>query len=207
VRFRADLPELLRELATRFEFVWATAWQDSASLLLAPALGLPELPVVRFSRSGARRGRRRLSRPHLEAAEREALRGRASARLDRRRPAPGRLRLGRTPRRTGQADHDGAGARAHRCGRARAARLRARGRPPERRAGGPCGAPNARSALALPLPERRASAELSLLIRSSGGSTSGCPPVLTRRAPGARFVGAPRSRRARRLSPASQAAR
>lgn len=48
VRFRADLPELLAELQTRFELAWATAWQDNANLLLAPALGLSELPVVRF---------------------------------------------------------------------------------------------------------------------------------------------------------------
>ena len=27
----------------------ATAWQDNANLLLAPALGLPALPVVRFT--------------------------------------------------------------------------------------------------------------------------------------------------------------
>ena len=49
VSFRADLPEVLVELAARYELAWATAWQDSANLLLAPALGLPALPVIRFT--------------------------------------------------------------------------------------------------------------------------------------------------------------
>jgi hypothetical protein len=48
VSFRADLPEVLAELAARYELAWATAWQDNANLLLAPALGLPALQVVRF---------------------------------------------------------------------------------------------------------------------------------------------------------------
>jgi len=49
VSFRADLPEVLVELAARYELAWATAWQDNANLLLAPALGLPALPVIRFT--------------------------------------------------------------------------------------------------------------------------------------------------------------
>jgi hypothetical protein len=49
VSFRADLPEVLAELAARYELAWATAWEDNANLLLAPALGLPALPVVRFA--------------------------------------------------------------------------------------------------------------------------------------------------------------
>jgi hypothetical protein len=49
VSFRADLPEVLAELAARYELAWANAWQDNANLLLAPALGLPTLPVVRFT--------------------------------------------------------------------------------------------------------------------------------------------------------------
>ncbi len=49
VSFRADLPEVLAELAALYELAWATAWQDNANLLLAPALGLPTLPVVRFT--------------------------------------------------------------------------------------------------------------------------------------------------------------
>ena len=49
VSFRADLPDVLAELAAHYELAWATAWQDHANLLLAPALGLPALPVVRFT--------------------------------------------------------------------------------------------------------------------------------------------------------------
>ncbi len=52
VSFRADLPEVLAELATCYELAWATAWEDNANLLLAPALGLPALPVVRFAHRG-----------------------------------------------------------------------------------------------------------------------------------------------------------
>jgi hypothetical protein len=56
VSFRADLPEVLGELAARYELAWATAWQDNANLLLAPALGLPALPVVRFTDPAADEG-------------------------------------------------------------------------------------------------------------------------------------------------------
>ena len=49
VWFRADLPEVLAELAADYELAWATAWQHHANLLLAPALGLPALPVVHFT--------------------------------------------------------------------------------------------------------------------------------------------------------------
>ena len=52
VLFRADLPEVLAELAACYELAWVTAWEDNANLLLAPALGLPELPVVRFVHPG-----------------------------------------------------------------------------------------------------------------------------------------------------------
>jgi hypothetical protein len=38
----------LRELATRFELVWATGWGANANRLLAPLLELPELPVIAF---------------------------------------------------------------------------------------------------------------------------------------------------------------
>ena len=38
----------LRELATRFQIVWATAWGADANRLLAPLLQLPDLPVIRF---------------------------------------------------------------------------------------------------------------------------------------------------------------
>lgn len=36
----------LRELATRFQLVWATAWGAEANRLLAPLLLLPQLPVI-----------------------------------------------------------------------------------------------------------------------------------------------------------------
>jgi HAD domain in Swiss Army Knife RNA repair proteins len=49
VWFRADLPDVLTELAAHYELAWATAWHEHANLLLAPALGLPALPVVHFS--------------------------------------------------------------------------------------------------------------------------------------------------------------
>ena len=49
VWFRADLPEVLAELAAHYELAWATAWHEHANLLLAPALGLPALPVVHFT--------------------------------------------------------------------------------------------------------------------------------------------------------------
>lgn len=42
----------LRELATVFELVWGTTWEDRANVLIAPILGLPTLPVVHFDRSG-----------------------------------------------------------------------------------------------------------------------------------------------------------
>ena len=53
VSFRADLSDVLAELAARYELAWATAWQDNANLLLAPVLGLPPLPVVRFTEAAA----------------------------------------------------------------------------------------------------------------------------------------------------------
>ena len=49
VSFRADLRDVLAELANRFELVWASSWEDNANLLLASALGLSTLPVVRFT--------------------------------------------------------------------------------------------------------------------------------------------------------------
>ncbi|MFJ4675087.1 MULTISPECIES: HAD domain-containing protein [unclassified Kitasatospora] len=39
----------LRELADRYELVWATTWEERANEHIAPLLGLPELPVVVFS--------------------------------------------------------------------------------------------------------------------------------------------------------------
>ena len=50
VRICAAHGAWLRELATRYEIVWATAWEDGANQLLAPLLQLPDLPVIRFPR-------------------------------------------------------------------------------------------------------------------------------------------------------------
>lgn len=44
-------PKLLAMLEADFQLVWATAWEGAANVLLADVLSLPELPVVRFSRS------------------------------------------------------------------------------------------------------------------------------------------------------------
>jgi HAD domain in Swiss Army Knife RNA repair proteins len=38
----------LHELAARFQIVWATGWGANANRLLAPLLGLPDLPVIVF---------------------------------------------------------------------------------------------------------------------------------------------------------------
>lgn len=48
VRLCAAHGPWLQQLTTRFEIVWATAWGAKANRLLAPLLGLPELPVVGF---------------------------------------------------------------------------------------------------------------------------------------------------------------
>jgi hypothetical protein len=39
----------LRQLADRYELVWATTWEDNANEHIGPALGLPPLPVVHFN--------------------------------------------------------------------------------------------------------------------------------------------------------------
>jgi hypothetical protein len=41
-------PALIQRLAERFELVWATSWEDEANDVVAPLLGIPPLPVVRF---------------------------------------------------------------------------------------------------------------------------------------------------------------
>ncbi|MFJ3791166.1 HAD domain-containing protein [Kitasatospora sp. NPDC090091] len=41
--------EWLRELAASYELVWATTWEEEANTHIAPAIGLPALPVVRFT--------------------------------------------------------------------------------------------------------------------------------------------------------------
>jgi hypothetical protein len=38
----------LQELATRFEFVWATVWGAAASRLLVPLLQVPAFPMISF---------------------------------------------------------------------------------------------------------------------------------------------------------------
>jgi hypothetical protein len=48
VRLCPGHSDWLAELATRFELVWATAWEDAANRLLAPRLGLHPLPVIHF---------------------------------------------------------------------------------------------------------------------------------------------------------------
>ncbi|WP_354699072.1 hypothetical protein DSM112329_04779 [Paraconexibacter sp. AEG42_29] len=48
VRFRPDVPQLLRELASDFDLVWATMWEHRANAVVAPLLGLPALPVISF---------------------------------------------------------------------------------------------------------------------------------------------------------------
>lgn len=39
----------LHELARVYEICWATTWEEDANTHIAPALGLPVLPVVRFA--------------------------------------------------------------------------------------------------------------------------------------------------------------
>ncbi|HEV2377090.1 MAG TPA: HAD domain-containing protein [Streptosporangiaceae bacterium] len=48
VRLCATHGRWLRELSTRFQLVWATAWGSEANRVIAPLLQLPELPVIRF---------------------------------------------------------------------------------------------------------------------------------------------------------------
>ena len=43
---------LLRELASSFELVWATAWEHKANRLICPVIALPELPVIEFPLTG-----------------------------------------------------------------------------------------------------------------------------------------------------------
>jgi hypothetical protein len=48
VRVCAEHGRWLRELAAVFELTWATAWGAQVNRLLAPLLGLPDLPVIGF---------------------------------------------------------------------------------------------------------------------------------------------------------------
>jgi hypothetical protein len=49
VHLSARHGDWLRELAEPYELCWATTWEQDANIHLAPLLGLPELPVVRFA--------------------------------------------------------------------------------------------------------------------------------------------------------------
>jgi hypothetical protein len=40
--------EWLADLADEFELCWATTWEEMANAVLAPRLGLPSLPAIRF---------------------------------------------------------------------------------------------------------------------------------------------------------------
>ncbi|HEY3944872.1 MAG TPA: HAD domain-containing protein [Solirubrobacteraceae bacterium] len=48
VRLCAAHGPWIKELAPRFELVWATAWGLDANRLLGPVLGLPDLPAIEF---------------------------------------------------------------------------------------------------------------------------------------------------------------
>ena len=39
----------LRELSAEFDLTWATTWEEDANTVIAPLLGLSELPYIRFS--------------------------------------------------------------------------------------------------------------------------------------------------------------
>lgn len=49
-------PNLLTMLASDFELVWATAWENLANVAMSGLLGLPQLPVVDFHRNGVMAG-------------------------------------------------------------------------------------------------------------------------------------------------------
>ena len=49
VRLSPEHGEWLKELAERYDLVWATTWEHLANEHLGPLLGLPKLPVVEFS--------------------------------------------------------------------------------------------------------------------------------------------------------------
>jgi hypothetical protein len=49
VRLSSEHGAWLRELAGRYELIWATTWEHHANAYVGPLLGLPELPVVEFS--------------------------------------------------------------------------------------------------------------------------------------------------------------
>lgn len=48
VWLRPEHGDWLLPLAADFELTWCTAWQDQANRFVAPTLGLPQLPWIRF---------------------------------------------------------------------------------------------------------------------------------------------------------------
>ncbi|MFD5225717.1 HAD domain-containing protein [Microbacterium sp. NPDC058342] len=50
-----DHGDELRQLAEVYDLVWATTWEHTANELIAPVLGLPELPVIRLPWSEMKR--------------------------------------------------------------------------------------------------------------------------------------------------------
>jgi hypothetical protein len=57
LRFAAALPDRLARLTREFDLVWATMWQQEANFALAPMVGLPQLPFIRFADVDAAPGR------------------------------------------------------------------------------------------------------------------------------------------------------
>jgi HAD domain in Swiss Army Knife RNA repair proteins len=51
-----DVADHLHRLAELFQLIWCTAWEDHAAEFLAPFLGLPALPVIRFAEPGEEDG-------------------------------------------------------------------------------------------------------------------------------------------------------
>ncbi len=53
VLLQPDHGRMLLALTGLVDLVWATAWEDLANKLIAPAIGLPQLPLIRFPRRGS----------------------------------------------------------------------------------------------------------------------------------------------------------
>jgi hypothetical protein len=103
----ADIRQHLARLAKLYQLVWCTAWEDRAAQFLAPLLGLPPMPVIRFADPAADDGHwkwpaietfvgdrafawidgaYRLNAAHVEQLEGFAEKVRASVRAPRARP-------------------------------------------------------------------------------------------------------------------------
>jgi hypothetical protein len=50
VLLHPDTGRMLLALTDLVDLVWATAWEDMANKLIAPAIGLPQLPLIHFPR-------------------------------------------------------------------------------------------------------------------------------------------------------------